>query len=79
MVAGDMDQLTKSKDRGGWSKPQNRPLKKRRVEGGISLHREVSLFFQAAGWSNLARPLPDPRNPTQLHWNLEILLEPCGE
>jgi hypothetical protein len=31
MVAGDMDQLTRSKDGGGRTKPQNRPLK---VEGG---------------------------------------------
>ena len=34
MVAGDMDQLTRSKDGGGRTKPQNRPLKKKRVEGG---------------------------------------------
>ena len=45
----------------------------------ISPDAMLFLFFQAAGWSNLARPLPDPRNPAQLHWNLEILLEPCGE
>ena len=34
MVTGDMYQLTRSKDGSGWTKPQNRPLKKKRVEGG---------------------------------------------
>ena len=35
MTAGDMDQLNELRDGCGTTRPHNRPLKKRRVEGAV--------------------------------------------
>ena len=45
MMAGDIDQLKGHDGLGGRSKPHNRPVKKRRVEGGSWLHSGVSFVI----------------------------------
>ena len=42
MIAGDMDQLNELRDGCGTTRPHNRPLKKRRVEGGTCPRSGVS-------------------------------------